>query len=193
MEDRPQAEKDAFDKAELILWGSFCGVHTVFSPKHIAYWRERGYKVYVHPESTWEVVDAADGAGSTSFLWHAVMDAAPGSKIAIGTEGHFVRNAVEQAKKRGVEVVHLADIPEYGSIGCGCATMSRNDPPHLVGMLDLLAKGRAPALNEVMAGDAVDEQTGWRERLDARSQAVIRRDARRALEKMIELTEAAAR
>jgi quinolinate synthase len=69
--------------------------------------------------------------------------------------------------------------------------MSRNDPPHLVGLLDLLSKGRAPELNRVLAGDSVDETTGWRERLDPRSQAEIRTDARRALEKMIELTEGA--
>jgi hypothetical protein len=46
-------------------------------------------------------------------------------------------------------------------------------------------------LNRVLAGDSVDETTGWRERLDPRSQAEIRTDARRALEKMIELTEGA--
>ena len=69
--------------------------------------------------------------------------------------------------------------------------MSRNDPPHLVGLLDLLAKGKAPELNRVLSGDSVDETTGWRERLDPRSQDEIRRDAKKALEKMIELTEAA--
>lgn len=186
-------ELDALDRAELVLWGSFCGVHTIFRPEHVAYWQTRGYRVIVHPESPWEVVQAADGHGSTNYLWSAVMDASPGAKIAVGTEGHFVRNAREQAAQRGVEVVHLADIPDpsFGAVGCGCATMSRNDPPHLVGLLDLLAKGRAPELNRVLAGDSVDETTGWRERLDPRSQAEIRTDARRALEKMIELTEGA--
>lgn len=183
------------DRAELLLWGSFCGVHTIFRPEHVAYWRARGYRVVVHPESPWEVVQVADGAGSTSYLWDAVEKAKPGDKLAIGTEGHFVRNARELAERRGVEVVHLADIPDpsFGAIGCGCATMSRNDPPHLVGLVDLLAKGRPPELNRVLSGDSVDEVTGWRERLDPRSQDEIRRDARKALEKMIELTEAARR
>jgi len=180
------------DRAELILWGSFCSVHTVFQPSHVAYWKERGYRVLVHPESTWEVVEAADGYGSTNYLWQAVLDAKPGDRLAIGTEGHFVRNAEALAKVRGAEVVHLADIPDpaFASMGCGCATMSRNDPPHLVGLLDLLAKGRAPELNRVLSGDAVDETTGWRERLDPRSREDIARNARRALERMIELTEA---
>lgn len=191
--DLAPADLARLDAAEMILWGSFCGVHTIFSPAQVAWWKARGYSVHVHPESPWEVVEAADGHGSTNYLWEVVMDAPPGSKLAIGTEGHFVRNAREQAAARGVEVVHLADIPDpaFGTMGCGCATMSRNDPPHLVGMLDLLAKGEAPPVNEVLAGDAVDEETGWRERLDPASQMGIRDDARRALERMIELTEAA--
>ncbi len=181
------------DAAELVLWGSFCGVHTIFKPEHVGYWHARGYEVHVHPECPHAVVAAADGSGSTNYLWQAVMQAAPGAKLAIGTEGHFVRNARDQAARRGVEVVHLADIPDpaFASIGCGCATMSRNDPPHLVGLLDLLAKGRPPELNRVLAGDAVDEVTGWRERLDPRSREGITRDARAALERMIELTESA--
>jgi quinolinate synthase len=187
--------KDKVDAAELVLWGSFCGVHMVFKVPQIEYWRSQGYQVVVHPECTIDVVDAADGSGSTNYLWKAVLDAKPGDKLAIGTEGHFVRNARDVGKQRGVDVVNLADVPAHvkgaASLGCGCATMSRNDPPHLVGILDLLAKGKAPELNRVMAGDVVDESTGSRQRLDASSRAEIARDARKALEKMIELTEAA--
>ncbi|MEZ5979531.1 MAG: quinolinate synthase NadA [Planctomycetota bacterium] len=137
---------DAIDRSRVILWGSACGVHTVFSERMVRWWQERGYRVLIHPESPWEAVAAADGSGSTNYLWDAVMKAKPGSKLAIGTEGHFVRNAREQAKLRGVEVVHLAEVPEagLGVGGCGCATMSRNDPPHLVGTLDLLRRGEAP-------------------------------------------------
>jgi quinolinate synthase len=69
--------------------------------------------------------------------------------------------------------------------------MSRNDPPHLVAMLDLLRQGKAPTLNQVEAGDAVDESTGHRERLDEASRSELARDARQALETMIRLTEAA--
>jgi len=183
----------ALDRAEMILWGSYCGVHTVFSPAQVAYWRERGYTVLVHPESKLEVVQAADGSGSTNFLWEAVMKAAPGSKIAIGTEGHFVKNAREQGRQRGVEIVHLADIPDpaFHSMGCGCATMSRNDPPHLAGMLDLLRKGTPPEINRVLAGDVVDEQSGALDRKDGAERAELIGHARKALERMIEVTEAA--
>lgn len=188
-------EKKRLDDSDLVLWGSFCGVHMVFKVPQIEYWREQGYKVVVHPECTQEVVDAADGAGSTAYLWKALTDAKPGDKLAIGTEGHFVRNARDVAKAKGVEVVNLADVPAHvkgaASLGCGCATMSRNDPPHLAGVLDLLHKGKAPELNRVMAGDVVDEATGFRERLDGTSQQEIANDARKALQRMIDLTEAA--
>jgi quinolinate synthase len=181
----------ALDEAEMILWGSFCGVHTVFSPAHVEYWRGRGYRVLVHPESKLEVVQAADGNGSTNFLWEQVMKAEPGTKLAIGTEGHFVRNAREQGRQRGVEVVHLTDIPDpsFQSTGCGCATMSRNDPPHLAGLLDLLRQGKAPAINRVLAGDMVDEASGVLDRLRDKERAELIGHARVALERMIDVTE----
>ena len=189
--DLSEAELRKLDSAELVLWGSFCGVHTIFKPSHVAYWKARGYRVAVHPESPREVVAAADAHGSTSQLWKLVLDAPRATRFAIGTEGHFVRNLREQAAPRGIEVVHLADVPGDAAAGCGCATMSRNDPPHLVALLDLLAKGKAPDLNRVLPGDVVDEVTGARERLDAGGQSRVAAEARRALEKMIEITEAA--
>ncbi len=182
---------DAMDKSDMLLWGSACGVHTIFTPAMVRWWQERDYRVLIHPESTLEATSVADGQGSTAYLWREVMEAPKGSKIAIGTEGHFVRNAAEQAALRGVKVVHLADIPEagFGSGGCGCATMSRNDPPHLVGMLDLLRKGEAPEINRVLSGDSVDERTMRRDRLDDAERAELIGQARLSLENMIEIVE----
>ena len=185
----PEA-RDRLDRAEVILWGAFCGVHTIFTPEQVEYWRGRDYTVVVHPETPRETVALADGAGSTAYLWNHVMDAPAGSRFAVATEGHFVRNLREQAGLRGVEVVHMADVPGGDAAGCGCATMSRNDPPHLVATLDLLRRGSIPDINRVLPGDVVDEVTGSRERLAAAGQAAVARDARLALERMIEVTEA---
>lgn len=181
----------ALDRAEMILWGSYCGVHTVFRPEHVDWWHARGWRVLVHPESPLEVVARADGSGSTAYLWKEIMAAPRGARLAIGTEGHFVRNARAQAAQRGVEVMHLADVPDASlrTAGCGCATMSRNDPPHLAGMLDLLRQGRGPDLNRVLAGDAVDEISGARERLSEAERAELVVQARSALERMIAITE----
>ncbi|MCB9846734.1 MAG: quinolinate synthase NadA [Phycisphaeraceae bacterium] len=180
------------DRADLLLWGAYCGVHTVFRPEHVRAWRERGWTVLVHPESPREVVRAAHGSGSTSYLWNAVMRAEQGSRFAIGTEGHFVRNLREQASLRGIHVEHLAAVPLPGALpvaGCGCATMSRNDPPHLAGLLDLLRKGTPPDLNRVLPGDEMNERTGVRERLDTVDRDELIVHARRALRRMIEITE----
>jgi quinolinate synthase len=190
--DLSPARLAELDGAQLILWGSSCGVHTIFAPSQVEYWRDRGYTVLVHPESPRETVAVADGAGSTSYLWKRVLNAPEGSHFAVGTEGHFVRNLREQAGLRGIAVEHLADVPGAADGGCGCATMSRNDPPHLVALLDLLRRGSAPDLNRVLPGDVVDEVTGHRDRLDADGRAATARDARIALERMISITEAAA-
>jgi len=190
--DLPTDKSARLDASQVVLWGSSCGVHTVFNTKMVEYWRAREHTVLVHPECTLEVSRAADGVGSTKFLWNAVMDAAPGSRFAVATEGHFVRNVAEQAALRDVHVVNMADVPEpsWPSMGCGCATMSRNDPPHLVAMVDLLRKGNPPDANLVAVGDAVDEISGARERLDAEEQALVAHHARAALQRMVDITEA---
>jgi quinolinate synthase len=181
----------ALDRAELILWGSHCGVHTLFTAAMVRWWQQQGWKVLVHPESRLECVQAADGSGSTNYLWEQVAHAPRGAKLAIGTEGHFVKNARELAQSRGVEVRHLADVPGFANPGCGCATMSRNDPPHLAGLLDLLRLGKAPGLNRVLPGDMIDDLTLRRERLGAEERAELVQHARRSLERMIEIVEAA--
>ena len=187
--DLTSAEKAACDGAELLLWGGYCGVHTVYTPDQVRYWQAAGYRVLVHPECPKTVVDVADGAGSTNYLWSAVQRAERGAKIAIATEGHFVRNAATLGNTRGVTVVNLADIPSSSTVGCGCATMSRNDPPHLVALLDLLRQGKAPSANRVEPGDAVNERTGHRQRLAPGEQERLVGEARRALEAMIAVVE----
>ena len=189
--DRLPGGLEALDKARLLLWGSHCGVHTIFTPEMVRHWQDEGYRVLIHPESPLEAVLEADGQGSTNYLWREVMEAEPGTKIAVGTEGHFVRNAREQARLRGVEVVHLAEVPGSSAAGCGCATMSRNDPPHLAGMLDLLRKGEAPDINRVLSGDVIEETTMDRDRLELDARRTLIRDARLSMERMIEIVEAA--
>ena len=182
---------EALDRADLLLWGSFCGVHTIFTREMVAWWKERGWRVLVHPEAPLEAVLAADGQGSTNYLWSEVEKAPAGAKLVIGTEGHFVRNAMEFGAQRGVEVRHLADVPSFAQGGCGCATMSRNDPPHLAGMLDLLRRGTPPDKNRVLAGDTIDELSLRRDRLEPEERAELAREARLSMERMIEIVEGA--
>ncbi len=181
-----------FDESQLILFSSLCGVHDYYTPAMVKYWQAQGYHVVVHPECPKATTDVADSHGSTAFIWQQVTkDLAGTKKYAIATENHMVQNVKEYCKALGIEVVNVGDakVPGHPSVGCGCATMSRNDPPHLVALLDLLRRGINVGYNEVQPGDVVNEFTGTRQRLDAKGQHWIRENARKTLQKMIEITE----
>lgn len=182
-----------FDQAELILFASECAVHTYYEPEMCDFWKAKGYTTIVHPECRNEVVSKADGTGSTAYIWDCVTNDRFGSKhYAIGTENHLVANLKQYCKPLGIEVVNLAEVPETISskhLGCGCATMSRNDPPHLVALVDLLRQGKALPYNEVKPGDVVNEFSGLRNRLQAHDQDWVITNAKKALKMMIDITE----
>jgi quinolinate synthase len=182
-----------FDQAELILFASECTVHTGYDAAMCAYWDTKNYTTVVHPECRNSVIRAAQHAGSTAFIWDLVInDRAKTKRYAIGTENHMVENLKQHAASLGIHVVNLAEAPTQdnpNSLGCGCATMSRNDPPHLVGLLDSLRLGKQMEYNEVKAGDVVHEFTGTRQRLSSEDQAWVIENAKKALQKMISITE----
>lgn len=182
-----------FDKAELILFASECAVHTHYQASMCDYWHSQGYATVVHPECRNEVIRSAQQAGSTAFIWdYVVNDRANTKCYAIGTENHMVENLKQYCQGLGIKVVNLAEAPKNDTekgIGCGCATMSRNDPPHLVALVDLLRQGKIMAYNEVKAGDLVNEFTGSRQRLTINDQQWVINNARKALEMMIKITE----
>lgn len=192
LSEQPADVLARFDQAQLILFASECGVHSYYQPEMVTYWKQQGYRVLVHPECRREVVAAADGFGSTAYLWDEVANDRSGvGKYAIGTENHMVKNLKEACQKNNIQVINLSEIPDnaFKKRGCGCATMSRNDPPHLVAVLDLLRQGKVPEFNKVKPGDVVDEFVGSRTRFDASGQQWVVTNARRALEKMISITE----
>ncbi|HAU0615002.1 TPA: quinolinate synthase NadA [Legionella pneumophila] len=182
-----------FDKAELILFASQCAVHTHYQPEMCDYWKSQGYTTIVHPECRNDVIKVADYSGSTAFIWDLVVHDKAGTKsYAIGTENHMVENLKQYCKNLGIRVVNLAETPQKDTekgVGCGCATMSRNDPPHLVALLDLLRQGKSMPYNEVKAGDVVNEFTGTRNRLPVNDQQWVINNAKKALEMMINITE----
>lgn len=130
--------------AAVILWAGHCSVHKLFRPEHIHQIREAEHdlparertQVLVHPECAKEVVDLADLAGSTEYIINTINNAAPGSKWAIGTEVHLVARLARAAKARGVHARILSDCQ------CLCTTMYRIDQPHLLWVLDSIAKGK---------------------------------------------------
>lgn len=137
--DRPYGGVDraALDRARLILWQGHCSVHTRFSVKHIEQFR-RTYpdgKVIVHPECTFDVMQAADDCGSTEYIIRTVTSSPEGSVWAVGTELHLVnRLATQLAPARKVVTLD--------TMGCLCATMFRVSPNHLLWVLEGLVDGR---------------------------------------------------
>jgi quinolinate synthase len=126
--------------ATVILWEGHCYVHTRFRPDDVHEIRQRhaedDVKVIVHPECPKEVVDLADGAGSTEQIIRWIEEAGPGTSWAVGTEVHLVNRLAARHAGRGVTVHLLSDRK------CMCAQMFRIDPQHLLWVLDNLAEGR---------------------------------------------------
>jgi quinolinate synthase len=193
LEQQDAATLSEFDRADLVLFGSECAVHTHFQASMCDYWQQQGFTTIAHPECRLEVIKTAQHAGSTAFIWdYAVHDRAQTKRYAIATENHMVENLKQYCSPLGIQIVNMSEAPKAAGepgIGCGCATMSRNDPPHLIGLVDLLRQGKAMDYNQIRAGDVVSEFTGTRQRLEFQDQQWVITNAKIALQNMIRITE----
>ncbi len=128
--------KSQVDQAKVLLWKGHCSVHALFTPAQCDEIRrlDPEYKILVHPECSWEVVQQADLAGSTEFIINTVNESPAGSKWAIGTEIHLVDRLIQAHPDKTVRSV--------AGIQCLCTTMYRIDLKHLAWTLDNLAEGR---------------------------------------------------
>ncbi|MBI2191821.1 MAG: quinolinate synthase NadA [Planctomycetes bacterium] len=137
----------AIGRARIILWKGHCSVHQRFTVDQIRQARRDHprCRVIVHPECTYEVVQAADDSGSTEYIIRAVSQGSPGSVWAVGTELHLVNRLAKENPDR--TVFCLDDCM------CLCATMYRIDPEHLLWVLENLLEGRV--VNPI----TVDEET----------------------------------
>lgn len=82
----------------LLLWPGCCAIHAKIRPEHLTAMRAAhpDCRIAVHPECSPACVQAADAAGSTSFLINYVRQAAPGSVVGIGTEANLVHRLRRQ-------------------------------------------------------------------------------------------------
>jgi quinolinate synthase len=125
-------------RAKMILWKGHCSVHERFTAKQIETVRKQhpGVRVIVHPEVPWDVVQAADDAGSTEYILKTVRESAPGSIWAVGTEVHLVNRLANEVAADNKTVISL------DQFGCLCSTMFRVSPNHLLWILEELVEGR---------------------------------------------------
>jgi len=154
---------DQIRNATILLWKGHCSVHALFNVQQIETLRraDPAYRIIVHPECDWSVVQAADLSGSTEFIIRTIENAPAGSKWAVGTEIHLVNRLAQRFE--GVKHIRL-----LAGMQCLCTTMYRIDARHLCWCLEELVAGRV--VNQVK----VDPET--------------RTLARIALDRMLALT-----
>ena len=126
----------ALQRARIILWKGHCSVHTRFSVKHVEMVQRQhpGVRVIVHPECTWDVVQAADDSGSTEYIIQQINDSPEGSVWAVGTEVHLVNRLAKR-------LAPARTVLTLDTIGCLCSTMFRVSPNHLLWVLEGLLVG----------------------------------------------------
>lgn len=126
---------EQIQKAKVILWYGFCSVHQGFNKEHITMWRQKDpeRKLIVHPECSFEVVQGADLAGSTSYIINQIKASPEGTKWAVGTEINLV-NRLAKAYP------HL-DIVSLSPYQCLCTTMYRIRPRWLLESFRAIKRG----------------------------------------------------
>ncbi|KAB5607003.1 quinolinate synthase NadA [Bifidobacterium jacchi] len=153
------SDPDDYAKATMILWKGFCSVHQRFTVDQVERARRAypGVKVIVHPECSMQVVDAADGVGSTAYIVRQIEQAPAGAVIAVGTEINLVNRLAAQHPDKTVFCLD--------PVVCPCSTMYRIHPAYLAWVLENLEQGNV--VNRI----TVDDDTA--------------RDAKVALERML--------
>jgi quinolinate synthase len=129
-------DPETVKRARIILWKGHCSVHTRFTVRQIENLRVRhpDIRVIVHPEVTWDVVQAADDSGSTEYIINKVKASPVGSVWAVGTEIHLVNRLAN-------EVQPERTVLSLDQFGCLCSTMFRVSPNHLLWVLEGLLEG----------------------------------------------------
>ncbi|MFU8813397.1 MAG: quinolinate synthase NadA [Balneolaceae bacterium] len=132
---RFEYDGDDISRVKVILWKGHCSVHEKFSVGHIEALRQKypDINILVHPECTFDVVQASDYNGSTSYIINTLREAPAGTRWAIGTEMNLVNRLVQEFPDK--EVMSL------NPFMCPCLTMNRIDLPHLLWALEMLEKG----------------------------------------------------
>lgn len=117
---------EQIDKAKVILWYGFCSVHQGFTKDQVIAIKKRDpdMTVIVHPECPFDVVEAADDDGSTSYIIDKIAKAPAGSKFAVGTEINLVNRLAQQFSDK--TIVSLSPYQ------CLCTTMYRVRPRWLL-------------------------------------------------------------
>lgn len=136
-------------KAKVILWYGYCSVHQGFSVDQVTQIKSSSpdTTVIVHPECSFEVVQASDMNGSTAYIIDEITKAPNGSKWAVGTEINLVNRLAERFPDK--EIVSLSPFQ------CLCTTMYRVRPRWLLESLRSIKRNKA--INVVSVPEGIKE------------------------------------
>jgi quinolinate synthase len=147
-------------KAKVILWYGYCSVHQGFSLDHIHQTRKHHPKmrIIVHPECSFDVVQAADEAGSTQYIIKQIEASPSGSEWAVGTEINLVNRLANKYPDK--KIISLSPYQ------CLCTTMYRvrprwllasyraikaNKPINVIKVNDHIKQNAVKALNQMLS------------------------------------------
>ncbi len=132
----------AAGKADLLIWPGCCSIHHLFKADRIREMRTAwpGALFVVHPECPPDTVREADAAGSTSFIIRYAAQAAPGSRLVIGTETNLVSRLWAR---------HRADKTIIPLRESHCANMAKTTPQRLLATLRGLESVAAVQVEEM--------------------------------------------
>lgn len=138
---------EQIQNAKVILWYGYCSVHQGFNKSQIDELRKSDpeRKIIVHPECSFDVVQNADLAGSTSYIINQIKEAPAGTKFAVGTEINLVNRLAQKFPE--------LDIKSLSPYQCLCTTMYRVRPRWLLESFRAIERGEA--INVIK----VDEKT----------------------------------
>ena len=129
--------------------GPLLGSHAVHGPADRAFRKQYpDGKVIVHPECTFDVVQAADDCGSTEHIISTVKNSPVGSS---GPSGRRFTSSIGWRH----EVAPARTVLTLDPFGCLCSTMFRVSPNHLLWVLDGLVDGEVH--NQIIVPEPAEE------------------------------------
>lgn len=147
---------DVLKRAKVLLWNGHCHVHTRFTVGQIDDARRSlpSAKVLVHLECDRDVVTAANGAGSTSWIINQVDAAVSGDSFFIGTEISLVERLAKQYPCLTIKPLALSRCPNMfrNSLQDMAWVLSRPGEINVVRVADEIRGYAREALNRMMSG-----------------------------------------
>lgn len=150
---------EQIEKAKVILWYGYCSVHQGFNAEQVRQIKKNDPEVtvIVHPECSFDVVQASDMNGSTAHIIETIEAAPNGSKWAVGTEINLVNRLQTQFPDK--------TITSLSPYQCLCTTMyrvrprwlletfrsiKRNDPINIIKVNDEVKENSLKALDRML-------------------------------------------